>query len=41
MTTTITRRDWWFGIAVLTTALLLNSIQDLLAAYYTYWLGPF
>ena len=41
MTTTITRRDWWFGIAVLTTALLLNSIQDLLAAYSTDSLGPF
>ena len=35
---TITRRDWWCGIAVLTAAILLNSVQDLYAVSWTYWL---
>ena len=35
---TITRRDWWAGIAVLTAALLLNSVEDLYAVSWTYWL---
>ncbi len=33
----ITRRDWWAGIAVLTAALLLNSVHGLQAALWTYW----
>jgi hypothetical protein len=33
----ITRRDWWAGIAVITAALLLNSLQGLQAAAWTYW----
>lgn len=39
MTTTITRRDWWAGIAVLTSALLLNSVNDLYSLSWTYWLA--
>ena len=35
---TITRRDWWAGIAVLTAALLLNSVHGLYAVSWTYWL---
>jgi hypothetical protein len=31
----ITRRDWWCGVAVVTTAILVNSVQDILAAYWT------
>ena len=34
----ITRRDWWAGIAVITAALLLNSVQGLQTAAWTYWL---
>lgn len=38
----ITRRDWWGGIAVLTAALLLNSIDGLNRTILTYWtLGIF
>src|SRR5688572_19519479 len=37
MTMTITRRDWWGGIAVLTAALLLNSLEGLNKIYWTYW----
>ena len=33
----ITRRDWWGGIAVLTAALLLNSIDGLNRTILTYW----
>ena len=33
----ITRRDWWAGIAVVTAALLLNSLHGLQAAAWTYW----
>ena len=36
MTMTITRRDWWGGIAVLTAALLLNSLEGLNKIYWTY-----
>jgi len=35
---TITRRDWWAGIAVVTAALLLNSAQGLYSISWTYWL---
>jgi hypothetical protein len=38
MTTTITRRDWWAGIVVIAAALLLNSVQGLQSAAWTYWL---
>ena len=31
----ITRRDWWCEVAVVTTAILVNSVQDILAAYWT------
>ena len=34
----ITRRDWWAGIAVLTAALLLNSIDAVQSVLWTYWL---
>ena len=34
----ITRRDWWAGIAILTAALLLNSVQDVQSVLWTYWL---
>jgi len=34
----ITRRDWWAGIAVLTAALLINSVDDLYSVAWTYWL---
>ena len=35
---TITRRDWWGGIAVLTAALLLNSVEGLYSVSWAYWL---
>ena len=35
---TITRRDWWGGIAVVTGALLLNSVRGLYAVSWTHWL---
>ena len=35
---TITRRDWWAGIAVLTAALLLNSVHGLYAVSWAYGL---
>jgi hypothetical protein len=38
MTTTITRRDWWAGIALITAARLLNSVHGLLRVVWTYWL---
>jgi hypothetical protein len=38
MTMTITRRDWWAGIALVTAALLLNSLQGLQSVLWTYWL---
>jgi len=38
MTTTITRRDWWAGIAVVTAALLLNSLHGLQSIMWAYWL---
>ena len=34
----ITRRDWWAGIAVLTAALLLNSIDAVQSVLWTHWL---
>jgi hypothetical protein len=34
----ITRRDWWAGIAVITAALLLNSLEGVQAVLWTYWL---
>ena len=34
----ITRRDWWAGIAVLTAALLLNSLDGLQSVLWTRWL---
>jgi len=34
----ITRRDWWAGIAVLTAALLLNSVDGVQSVLWTYWL---
>jgi hypothetical protein len=33
----ITRRDWWAGIAVITAALLLNSLEGLQRVAWTYW----
>jgi hypothetical protein len=33
----ITRRDWWAGIAMLTAALLLNSVGDVQRVLWTYW----
>jgi hypothetical protein len=37
MTTTITRRDWWAGIAIVTVALLLNSVHGLYSVSWMYW----
>ena len=37
MTMTITRREWWGGIGLLTTALLLNSLHGLNSIFWTYW----
>ena len=34
----ITRRDWWAGIAVVTAALLLNSVEGLYSVSWIYWL---
>jgi len=34
----ITRRDWWAGIAVLTAALLLNSLDAVQSVLWTSWL---
>jgi len=34
---TITRRDWWGGIAIVTAALLLNSVHGLYSLSWTYW----
>ena len=33
----ITRRDWWAGIAVITAALLLNSVDGVQKVLWTYW----
>jgi hypothetical protein len=33
----ISRRDWWAGIAVITAALLLNSLQDVQSVLWTRW----
>jgi len=33
----ITRRDWWAGIAMLTAALLLNSLDSVQSVLWTYW----
>ena len=38
MATTITRRDWWAGIAIVTAALVVNSLPGLYAVSWTYWL---
>ena len=35
---TITRRDWWGGIVVVTAALLLNAVEGLYDMSWTYWL---
>jgi len=32
----MTRRDWWGGILVVTTALLINGFSDFITAYAIY-----
>jgi hypothetical protein len=34
----ITRRDWWGGIALITGALLMNSVEGVQRVLWAYWL---